>query len=147
MEYYISASDETSGDDHRSPFTHGGFIADSRARTNDLVPAWGAMLAAPPSMTALHMNELRDGKWCKANGLTQSDANRKIDRAISIVVGLPTIVRLRITQDGGAFKDHIASLLRRPDFMGSVPPSDKSSVRSQLDSPDIPALIGYWPMP
>lgn len=108
MAVFLSASDETSGE---KIFHHAGYVAPLAAWTDVLIPAWDEkVLKGPPRLDEFHVTELRSRSWREKNGITQEDAEARIDAAVDIIWETKGILALRSTVDGAHFDNQASGL-------------------------------------
>lgn len=108
MAVFLAASDEASGE---GIFHHAGFVAPLVAWTDVIVPAWERMvLKGPPLLEEFHMTDLRSRAWREKHGITQDDAEARIDAAVNIIWQTQGILALRSSVDGTHFEDQAYGL-------------------------------------
>lgn len=106
MSLFTAFGDESDGGDQTGPFVFGGFVAPTRDWVDYFTPAWEErVLNRAPSIGSFHMTEIRNQRWQLKNGLTQGDAERKIDEAVSIIAASGSLHLVRTAMDGGHFRN------------------------------------------
>ena len=107
MAVFIAASDETLGGSHRSPFRRCGFLAPA----NDwelFAERWDdRVLAGPPRLPHLHMTEIRRPEWRGEYGLTESEAERRVDEAFAVISLTPSLTPVGTGLNSGFIYDTI----------------------------------------
>jgi hypothetical protein len=85
MAVFLAASDESSGQDHRSRFLYAGLLAPEED-WSVFINEWSKrVLAGQPRIPYLHMTEIRSKQWRKEFGLSDCEAERRIDEAFSVI--------------------------------------------------------------
>ena len=105
MAVFLSASDETLGASHRSPFRRCGFFApvDDWERLSE---AWEIkVLAGPPRIPFLHMVDIRRPEWRAKFGLSQSDADSRVDAAFELIAATPSLTPVGMGLNSGHVYD------------------------------------------
>ena len=106
MAVFLSASDESDGGHHRSPFWHGGWVAPETDWTRYFVPAWQErVLDAKPKIPFLHVTDIRDADWRKEHGVSWLQAQDKLDEAVSVLDCMGSFYPIATQTDGGVFLD------------------------------------------
>lgn len=86
MAVFVASADESTGRTHTDPFLFGGFVARERLWSKSFAPLWDRrVLAGPPRIPYLHMADIKSPKWCAEHGLTQDDAERRLDAAFELI--------------------------------------------------------------
>ncbi len=120
MAVFVAASDESDGPLQKGPFIYGGFIAPHYVWEDVFAPQWEErVLNSEPPIGPFHMTEIRNPKWQAKNGLTDADAQRKINEAVQIVASIPDLRVAYAQIDGGHFRQ-LFSGSRRPS-LGNQP--------------------------
>jgi hypothetical protein len=131
MAVFIAASDETSGGDTSSPFHYAGWIAPEPDWTLYFTPAWQErVLVGPPEIPYLHMTDMRSKAWREKYGISESDAEDRLDAAAILISQLGSLFALMFTVNRAEFnplyKEHkviVASGATtdfQPDFLAFV---------------------------
>lgn len=138
MTRFIGASDETAGANEFATFTYGGFVARSEAWVNQFLSPWQTLvLDGPPRVPYFHFKEWRHKPWRDRYGLGEEDAERRIDRAVDIILTMKAnLYWVTQSQSGDAHATHIKPLLNRQEF-------SNRTVRAQLVTPDFDSTMGY----
>lgn len=107
MAVFLSSSDETLGGSHRSPFRRCGFLAP----VNDwelFAEQWDTrVLAGPPRIPHLHMTDIRSPGWRGEHGLTESEAERRVDEAFAVISLMPSLTPVGTGLNSGFMYDTI----------------------------------------
>jgi hypothetical protein len=83
MAVFLSASDETLGE---GLFHHAGYVAPIESWVDVIVPAWQEkVLNGPPKIDEFHMTDIRSRSWREKRGVTEKDADDRIDAAVDLV--------------------------------------------------------------
>ena len=106
MAVFASFSDESTGKTERDTFMCAGWMGSKDDWTRFFTPAWDEwVLAGPPRIPYLHMTEIRSPKWREAHGLTEADAENRVDQACVILDQLANLQPVRLVVNGGDFRD------------------------------------------
>jgi hypothetical protein len=71
-------------------------------------PAWQErVLDGPPSIPYLHMTEMRSRKWRAEHGLSELDADDRIDEAITLIDTMASLYPIGIDVHAGHFRDEL----------------------------------------
>lgn len=134
MTVFLSASDESVGKDHRSMFFYGGLIAPVKDWVELFTPSWQArVLDGPPKIPYLHMVDIRSRDWRDDNGLTDEEAERRVDQAFLVIDSIKSLRPISSRMTGSVFLD-------------KFPKKQKMRIASGARKkflPDYLALIGY----
>jgi hypothetical protein len=110
MAVFVSASDEGSGANHLCPFEVTGWIAPEEDWSRFFAPAWQSrVLDGPPSIPYLHVTGIRSKAWRAKHGLTQLQADDRLDEASAVIGTLGSLYPIRIVLDGGLFRRTFAT--------------------------------------
>jgi hypothetical protein len=102
MAVFLSASDEAEGEGF---FHQAGFLAPVTYWTDVFIPAWQKeVLDGPPRLDIFHMTDLRSSQWRSKNGLTQEDAEVRIDAAVNLIYRSRTLLAIHSSVDGSHFE-------------------------------------------
>jgi hypothetical protein len=105
MAVFVAAGDESDGAKQDGYFLYGGFVAPIRDWIDWFVPAWEERVLNPkPRIPYLHMVEMRSSSWRKDFGLTESQAERRIDEAARVICSMGSLQLLTTWIDGGHFR-------------------------------------------
>ena len=105
---FLAASDETCGE---SIFHHAGYVAPLACWTDVLIPAWQEkVLKGPPQLDEFHMTELRSRLWREKHGITDDDAERRIEAAVEVISQTKGLFAVRSSVDGAHFEKHASGL-------------------------------------
>ncbi len=110
MAVFIASSDETEIGGHRGMFMHSGLLAPEDDWSRYFAPAWEErVLLAPPAIPYLHVIDLRNREWQKANGicLTDSEINTKLDEGVDVIMQLGSFVAVGTRMNAGVFLDAV----------------------------------------
>lgn len=106
MAVFLSSSDENAGKDHRSMFFYGGLLAPVKDWVELFVPRWQErVLDGPPPIPYLHMTEIRSKAWRIANGLSDDEAERRVDAAFLVFDGVTSLRPISSRMNAGHFQD------------------------------------------
>src|ERR1700687_3364947 len=106
MAVFVSFSDESSGKTERDTFLFGGWMGPEEDWSRFFTPIWDErVLAGPPRIPYLHMTEIRRPEWRKAQGLTEIDAENRIDQGCVILDQLANLHPIRLVMNAGYFRD------------------------------------------
>lgn len=109
MAVFVSGSDESSGKDHRSPFLFAGFVGPEEDWHRFFAPAWQErVLDGPPKIDYLHMTDIRSPQWRAEHGLSQYEADRRVDEAFSLLGQMASLYPVGINVNAGMFRDQFA---------------------------------------
>lgn len=105
MSVFVSASDESSGADHLCDFQCSGFVAPEADWSQFFAPAWQErVLNGPPKIEYLHVTEMRSRSWREKNGVTEIDAEKRLDEAASIIDTMGSLYPVKIRVNGPVFR-------------------------------------------
>jgi hypothetical protein len=105
MAVFVAFSDESDGAIQTGPFVYGGFIAPHLVWEEIFAQRWESdVLNSDPPIASFHMTEIRNETWQAKNGLTNADAQRKIDAAVRVIASLPQLRVVYAFFDGGHFR-------------------------------------------
>lgn len=105
MAVFVAASDETTGATHRDPFMRCGFLAPSNDWTV-LAEQWDArVLAGPTRIPYLHMTDIRSPAWLTEHGLSEADAEHRVDEAFRVIANWPSLIPIGMTINSGRMYD------------------------------------------
>jgi hypothetical protein len=136
MAVFTSFSDESTGQTERDNFIYAGWIGPEDDWARFFTPAWDErVLAGPPRIPYLHMTEIRSREWREANGLTEADAENRIDQACVILDQLSNLQPIRIVVDAGDFRDEFRNT--------RVVQSTRKQFASSEFEPDYICFLGY----
>jgi hypothetical protein len=108
----LSASDET----YRGSFGYGGLIAPVNFWEGVFAKRWDArVLSGPPRIPYLHMTDIRSPKWREKNNISDTDAERRVEKAIDVICKLrhPTLFNFKF--NGDLFNEVMKRKVRKPD--------------------------------
>jgi hypothetical protein len=92
MAVFVSFSDETSGGDHLADHFRTGFVGPERDWEESFVPAWKwRVLEGPPKIPYLHMTEIRSPKFRDKYGLSEHNAEQRVDEAFRVINSMGSI--------------------------------------------------------
>lgn len=129
MAVFVSFSDESSGQDHRSIFWHGGFVGPEEDWSKLFAPAWQERVLGRSSQAIpyLHMTEIRSRAWREAHGLSDEEAERRVDEAFLVIESVGSLIPISSHINAGRFRDEFQSKMRvasgamkkfEPDYLG-----------------------------
>jgi hypothetical protein len=105
MAVFVSASDEGSGANHLCPFEITGWIAPELDWSQIFAPAWQErVLDGPPSIPYLHVTEIRSKAWRSKYGLSELEADRRLDEAAGIIGAVSSLYPVRVGVDQALFR-------------------------------------------
>jgi hypothetical protein len=82
MAVIVSASDET----YRDKFVYGGVLASLRYWEKIFAPRWERdVLDGAPRIPFLHMTDIRSPKWRESMGISELEADRRVENAVQIL--------------------------------------------------------------
>ena len=133
MAVFVCGLDESSGKDRRDRFFMGGFVAPEADWVSAVTPAWQArVLDGPPQIPYIHMTDIRSSRWREEHGLTESDADMRVDAAIDVIDRVPALFPIGMSVDAGVVRDSLSGMRVVHPRGGSAP----------LD-PDYVCFMGY----
>ena len=101
-----SFSDERAGKTERATFLFAGWIGPEKDWSDFFVPVWDErVLVGPPRIPYLHMTDIRSKRWREAQGVTEADAENRVDEACTILDQLANLHPVRVVMDAGNFRD------------------------------------------
>lgn len=107
MAVILSASDENSGKDHRSMFFYGGLLAPVKDWWEVFTPRWEeGVLNGPPKIPYLHMTEIRSKAFRDEWGLSEEEAEKRIDKAFLVIDSISSLRPISSRMDAGTFFDN-----------------------------------------
>lgn len=108
MSVFLAASDETEG---AAIFHHAGYVAPVSCWTDVFCPAWQReVLAGPPQLDEFHMTELRSPSWREQHGITEDDAQARIDAAVDLISRTMGLFAVRSSIVAEHFEDYASGL-------------------------------------
>lgn len=131
MAVFVAASDETSGGNVFSVYHYAGWIAPEPDWTLYFAPAWQErVLDGPPKIPYLHMTEMRSKAWRNQYGITEADAEERLDEAARVIDQMGSFFPLMFTINGADFnplyKEHKVIVASggskdfQPDFLAFI---------------------------
>ncbi len=105
MAIFVAASDESTGATHRDPFMRCGFLAplDDWASLSE---EWERkVLNGPPTISHLHMTDIRSPRWRQEHGISDSDAAHRVEEAFQIIADWPSLTPIGMTINSGHLYD------------------------------------------
>ena len=105
---FQAVSDESGHGSGTGLFHYGGFVAPVLEWTDKVTPAWEAKVLNPsPQIPYMHMTEIRSREWrrTRGNGITEYQADCRIDAAVEIVAGNPSLKVAIASLDAGKFRE------------------------------------------
>lgn len=106
MAAFLSASDENAGKDHRSMFFYGGLVAPVKDWWEVFTPLWEErVLEGPPKICNLHMTDIRSKAWREKHGLSEEQAERRVDEALLVFDSVPSLRPISSRMNAGKFFD------------------------------------------
>ena len=103
---YVSASDESKGRDSRDQFLFAGYIASEHDWAKIFTPAWqGLVLNPPPTVPYIHMTEMRSRGRREELKLSDQDANKCVDRAVSALGMCDWLFPIGLSVSGAHVRD------------------------------------------
>jgi hypothetical protein len=86
MVHFLAYSDESENPGGTRVFSYAGWCAPIRAWDHRFTERWQKeVLDGPPEIPSFHTANMNDPTWRAANGIVPSDAEARIDKAISII--------------------------------------------------------------
>lgn len=111
MARFISATDESSGKNRRDTFFFGGWVGPEEDWVRFFVPAWAErVLAGPPRIPYLHMTEIRSRAWREQWGLSEMDADNRVNEAFVLLDQMQTLYPVGLYLDAGFHRDRFREL-------------------------------------
>jgi hypothetical protein len=105
MAVFVSASDETSGATSQGIFHYCGYVAPLNDWSEFFAPAWyERVLAGPPAIPYLHMTDIRSKGWRQQHGLSEVDADLRVQAACEVIGQLGGMFPARATLPAGDFR-------------------------------------------
>lgn len=105
MAVFVAAGDESDGAKQEGYFLYGGFVAPIRDWIDWFAPAWEErVLYVEPRIPYLHMVEIRSESWRNRYGLTETQAERRVDEAARVIRSMGSLQLLTTWIDGGHFR-------------------------------------------
>jgi hypothetical protein len=105
MAVFVAASDETSGGNVLSLYHYAGWVMPESDWSKFFVPAWKErVLDGPPEIPYLHMTEMRSRAWREKYGITQTDADDRLDEAALVIDQMGSLYPIKVTIDGSIFR-------------------------------------------
>jgi len=87
MAVFICCADGATDSLQQTDFFFGGYAATVDTWERDFAPAWNErVLKGPPVLEHMHMSALMSSRWRRDNGISDRDANRRIEEP-SFVIG------------------------------------------------------------
>ena len=130
---YLAASDESSGANFFSDFLVTGWLAPEEDWFRFFNPAWQQrVLDREPKIPYLHVTEMRSRAWRETHGITQLQANDRLDEASNIIDTLGSLYPMQVKVLGQDFR----TLFQGVEFQGS------SGGRKRYE-PDFYAFVTY----
>jgi hypothetical protein len=104
MAVFLAASDETSDGNALSMYHYAGWIAPEPDWSFYFTPAWQErVLEGPPRIPYLHMTEIRSKAWRKRWGISEAEADERLDEAARVIDHMGSLYPLMITIEGSVF--------------------------------------------
>jgi hypothetical protein len=105
MSVFTAVADESASGDGSGQFYFGGFIAPERDWDESFTPAWRErVLGTKPPLDYLHDTEIKDTRWRAENGVTESEAERKLDEAFRVIRSQGSLYLLTAQLDATRFR-------------------------------------------
>jgi hypothetical protein len=132
MAVFVAASDETHGGSVLSPYHYAGWIAPEPDWSHFFAPAWQErVLDGPPKIPYIHMTEIRSKAWREEHGITEADADERLDEAARVIDQMGSLFPIMVTINGSLFHSlHRESKVilasgattdYEPDFLAFIP--------------------------
>jgi hypothetical protein len=107
MAVFVSGSDESAGKTQRDIFVFAGWVGPEDDWSRFFAPAWKErVLDGPPPIPYLHMTDIRSPQWRSKYGLSQLQADDRIDEAVLLLDTMQTLFPAGVSIDAGAFRDN-----------------------------------------
>jgi hypothetical protein len=136
MGVFVSFSDESTGKTERDNFVYGGWIGPEDDWSHFFTPAWDErVLAGPPRIPYFHMTEMRSREWREIKGLTEADAENRIDQGCVILDQLVNLHPVRLVVNAGDVRDEFHET--------RVVQSTRKQFASSTFEPDFICFLGY----
>jgi len=111
MAVFTSFSDESAGKTKSDKFLFAGWIGPLADWQDFFAPAWDErVLAGPPRIEYLHMTDIRSPLWRESNGITEQDANNRINGACTILDQFINLHPLRVVIRGDFFHNEFSDI-------------------------------------
>jgi len=131
MAVFLAASDETSGGNAFSMYHYSGWIAPEPDWSFYFTPAWQErVLDGPPKLPYLHMTDIRSKAWRQQWGISEAQADERLDEAARVIDQTGSLYPLMLTIDSSVFKPLYKNLKMigasggrkefQPDFLAFV---------------------------
>jgi hypothetical protein len=118
MAVFVAGTDESAGKDHRSMYFRGGFVAPERDWSEWFAEAWQErVLSGPPEIPYLHMTEIRSPKWRAKHGLSDVEAEQRVDEAFRVITSMGSLYPVTSQIDAGHCRDAFATVKLLMDGM------------------------------
>jgi len=105
MAVFVAASDETSGANAFSVYHYCGWVMPEPDWSQFFAPAWQErVLDGPPKIPYLHMTEMRSKAWRKQWGITEEDADERLDEAAIVIDQMGSLFPLDVSIDADIFR-------------------------------------------
>jgi hypothetical protein len=133
MSVFLSVTDESAGKDRLDRFVFAGCVAREHDWSEIFTPAWQRLvLDGPHKLPYIHMTDIRSRKWREQNGLSESDAEFRVDQAIAAIIASDFIFPIGLTLSGADIVDLFADIKVK-----------SSENKSSPFEPDYLCFLGY----
>jgi hypothetical protein len=113
---FIAASDESSERHHDGQFYYGGVVAPVTDWWDWFAPAWEErVLNGPPKIPYLHMTDINSSKFLREHGLTEVDAQQRIDEALRVILSMGSLDLVTSCVNEAFFRDSFLGIRFRND--------------------------------
>jgi hypothetical protein len=111
MAVFVCAADESADQNPRRHFFYGGFAAPISDWDGAFAEAWTErVLKGPPQIPYLHMTDIRSPAWRARYGLSERQANERLDEAARVIRSMGSLIPVMICVDANDYD----SILRQP---------------------------------
>jgi hypothetical protein len=136
MAVFVSFSDETSSGNHLGQYYWTGFVGPELDWEKYFSPAWQwRVLDGPPQIAYLHMTEIRSNAFRQEHGLSEKDAEGRIDEAFLTINSMGSIFPIGNGMNAGYFRQLFGDTT-------VVRQGTKQKAFSKME-PDFLSLIAY----
>ena len=113
MAVFVAAADDSEAGDQTGPFLFGGYVAPLRDWEDWFAPAWVQRVLGRPPRTVLpyfHMTEVASPTGRVKYGLTERDANARINEAVDVIRSMGTLHFMHSLMNGNHFRETTKSV-------------------------------------
>jgi Protein of unknown function (DUF3800) len=104
MSIYVAFSDESGSGDGEGQFFVAGYVA-KETDWPEFSKQWQEKILDPsPTIPYVHMVEIRSEKWRERYGISKAQANERVNSAVRLITGYPTITPYLGTLPEGVYR-------------------------------------------